>query len=252
MPFLARRPFLSAVVAFAIAMIEMLIAALLTARIAFVAASFDAYRLDHWSMLDIRDGGFTPWAGATAAVLVVAERCWRRPALRKPLAVGLTTVALTLGALFGAISIMESASLPSASLTNLQGEATDLPSLAAGQPVVLNLWATWCTPCRYEMPVLAAAQKQLTGIRFVFANQGEDGTTVQRYLTATQLELTNVLLDPGAKIGREIGSLALPITLFYDGRGRLVDSNLGALSAAALASKLDRMRSRALSQEPTK
>jgi hypothetical protein len=46
------------------------------------------------------------------------------------------------------------------------------------------------------MPVLAAAQKQETGVRFVFVNQGENGTTAQRYLTAAGLDIANVLLDP--------------------------------------------------------
>lgn len=223
---------------------DMLIAAVLVARIAFVAIWFDIYRSTPWTVLDIRDGGFTPWAGVVAALLVAIWRGWRRAALRKPLALGLAAGALVWGAMFGAILMMDNTALPKVSLTTLAGEPADLAALAAGKPMVVNLWASWCPPCRREMPVLAAAQKRETEVRFVFANQGEDGTTAQHYLDAARLDLANVLLDPGARLGREVGSGALPTTLFYDANGRLIDTHLGELSAASLASKLNQLRSR--------
>jgi len=141
---------------------------------------------------------------------------------------------------------MENTAMPKVSLTTLAGEPADLAKLASGKPMVVNLWATWCPPCRREMPLLAAAQKQEPGVRFVFANQGEDGMTAQRYLTDAQLELDNVLLDSGTRFAREVGSMGLPTTLFYDADGRLIDTHLGQLSAASLASKLNRLRSRPL------
>ena len=170
----------------------------------------------------------------------------RRATLRKPLILGLAAGALVIGAMFGAIRMMEHTALPKVSLTTAAGEPADLAALAAGKPMVVNLWATWCAPCRSEMPVLAAAQKRETGVTFVFVDQGENGTTVQRYLAAAGLDITNVLLDPGARIGRESGSMGLPTTLFYDANGRLTDTHLGALSAASLASKLERLSTRAL------
>jgi len=223
---------------------DMLIAAVLAARIAFVAVWFDTYRSAPWSMLDIRDGGFTPWAGVVAAMLVALWQGWRRAALRKPLTLGLAAGALAWGGMFGAIFMMENTAMPKVSLTTLAGEPADLAKLAAGKPMVVNLWATWCPPCRREMPLLAAAQKQEPGVRFVFANQGEDGMTAQRYLIDARLELDNVLLDSGARFGREVGSMGLPTTLFYDAGGRLIDTHLGQLSDASLASKLNRLRSR--------
>ena len=162
--------------------------------------------------------------------------------IRKPISIWLTVGALVCAAIYGAIHIMGSASLPTVPFTTLTGDQLRLSSLAAGKPMVLNLWASWCAPCRDEMPMLAAAQQQEAGLQFVFANQGEDRTTVQRFLSTAQLELANVLLDPGARIGRDAGSMALPITFFYDDSGRLVDTNLGGLTARSLATKLDRIR----------
>jgi len=223
-------------------LVDMLIAAILAARIAFVAVWFETYSRSPWSMLDIRDGGFILWVGLLAALLVAAWRGWRRVSLRIPLSIGLVSGAIAWGAMFGAISQLNNTMLPKVSLNTLAGEPVDLVKLAAGKPMVVNLWASWCPPCRREMPVLAAAQKQEKEFLFVFANQGEDGTTAQNYLTGAGLDMVNVLLDPSTDFGHEAGSTALPTTLFYDAKGRLVNSSLGELSEATLTSKLDQLR----------
>lgn len=223
---------------------DMALAAVLAARIAFVATSFDPYRRAPWSMLDVRDGGFIVWAGVVAAVLVGCWQGWRNAPLRKPLLLGLLAGAfswsLTPG-LFRLGSGPTLADLADVPLTNLQGAPASLVALAGGAPMVVNLWATWCPPCRREMPVLAAAQRREHGVRFVFANQGEGTPTIAQYLVAEQLPLANVLRDPGAALGRKIGSMGLPTTLFYDARGRLVGTHIGALSEASLASNLQRL-----------
>ena len=221
---------------------DMLLAGVLVARLTFVVFWFDAYRSAPWSMLDIRDGGFMFWPGIAAALLVAAWRGWRQVALRKPLGAGLAAGALVWGALFGALRMTEPPALPTLSLTTLAGDPVKLAALADGKPMVVNLWASWCPPCRREMPVLAAAQQRETGVRFVFANQGENAATVQRYLSASRLDLANVLLDRDTKLGFVAGSGMLPITLFYDASGQLVASRRGELSAASLASNLNQLR----------
>lgn len=228
-------------------LIDMLWAALLAARLAFIATWFELYRNAPWTMLDIRDGGFTLWAGLLAALSVAIWRGWRRPLMRQPLIWGMTAGLLAWGAMFGVMGAVDKAAkpgLPTVALTTLAGAPTQLAALAKGKPLVVNLWASWCPPCRREMPVLAAAQQQETQVTFVFANQGEDSAAALRYLSAGQLNLANVLLDPGTALGRAIGSTALPTTLFYDASGQLVDTHLGELSAASLASKLNRLRTR--------
>lgn len=223
---------------------DMLLAAGLAARFAFVVAWFENYRAAPWTMIDIRDGGFTPWAGLVAALLVALWQGWRRAALRGPLVVGLmagTLIWIISPAVLRMGTGPALSDLDEVSLMTLQGSPQSLSSLAQGRPVVVNLWATWCPPCRREMPELAAAQQQVPGVTFIFANQGENPVTVQKYLTASQLVLANVVLDSRKKLGEQLGSTALPTTLFFDARGRLVDTHLGALSSASLASKLKKM-----------
>ena len=223
----------------------MALAGAVAARLVFVAIWFDHYRDAPWGILDIRDGGFTPWAGVLAASIVAAWQGWRHATLKAPLLIGLLAGSLTSMVSLAVLRLGEGptlSGLDEISLTTLQDKPQTLVGLAQGKPLVVNLWATWCQPCRGEMPVLAAAQLQISGVGFVFANQGEYAPTVQKYLAANQLGLANVLLDPGKKLGQQLGSMALPTTLFFDASGRLVDTQIGALSPASLASKLDKLQ----------
>ena len=225
-------------------LVDMLWVGLAAARIAFVLEWFDLYRAAPLAMLDIRDGGFTAWAGVAAAMGFGAWRAWRRKELRNPLAAGVLAGAMA-WFMSGAPALGDrtaDGSMPALALASLDGTQVALPGLANGRPAVLNLWASWCPPCRREMPVLAAAQRRETGIAFIFANQGEDAQAVLDYLRGEQLRLENVLLDPAPATSRAAGSSGMPTTLFYDGAGRLVDAHVGALSAASLESKLAALR----------
>ena len=75
-------------------LLDMLLAGAVAARVGFVVTWFAQYRADPWSVVDIRDGGFLLWAGLVAAALVALWQGWRRPTLRKPLALGLVAGAM--------------------------------------------------------------------------------------------------------------------------------------------------------------
>lgn len=219
---------------------DMLVAGLVAARLAFVAQWFGVYGMDPWAMVDIRDGGFTPWAGIMAALALAAWKGRRVAALRRPLAIGVACGAIAWG-LLAALPRPGGAnapSLPSLALERLEGGTTSIAAIGHGTPTVVNLWATWCPPCRREMPILARAQRDESGVRFVFADQGEDAAAVRRYLEATVPGISNVLLDSQSDLGRELDAPGLPTTLFFDAAGRLVDTHVGALSSASLAAKL--------------
>ncbi|MCY0914396.1 TlpA disulfide reductase family protein [Massilia antarctica] len=225
-------------------LLDMLLVGLAAGRIVFVATWFAQYRAAPLSIIDIRDGGFTPWAVMLAGLAYGGWRMLHNPRLRNPLAAGMLAGALawfTSGAPL-LLKLSERKSLPVMALLTPTGTPVTLAALARGRPVVVNLWASWCPPCRAEMPLLAAAQQRERNVVFVFVNQGEDAHTVRAYVNASAPTLDNVVLDTSSGMGREVGSSALPTTLFFDASGKLADSHLGALSAASLESKLARLR----------
>ena len=224
---------------------DMLIAGLLAARLAFVLRWHEQYLAAPWSIINIRDGGFLAPAGIAGALAIAAWRC-RHPAMaamRRPLAISVAAGALSWGVLSAGLGLAydRPTALPAVALRTLDGESVSLAALAAGKPMVVNLWASWCPPCRREMPVLAAAQQARADIVFVYANQREDAAAAGAFLDRSGVTLRNVVLDSEAALGKAAGSSALPTTLFYDARGRLADTHLGELSDASLASKLQKI-----------
>jgi len=213
--------------------------ALIAARGAYVLRYRDAYLSSPWSIFNVRDGGWIAWVGIAAGVAVVAWLSWRLPLKRRALMAGAAAglVVWTGAALVVAMQPRASMQIPAIELANLRGGQTQLESFR-GKPLVVNLWASWCPPCRREMPVLREAQLRYPGVTFVFANQGESAAAVRAYLAAEHIDLDNVLLDQQLGLPAAIGSQGLPATLFFDAQGKLTERRLGELSAASLAQRL--------------
>lgn len=224
------------------ALLQMLLGGILIARLSFIAVYFEDYSSSLFGMVDIRDGGFFPAAGLIAALAIGAFHAWRHKAWRTPLLAALASGAafwMVTAALFGFMRSVQPA-LPDLALLNVEDQPV-LLSEFRGRPAVVNLWASWCPPCRREMPVLARAQQEEEAISFVFVNQGEAASTVRDYLRSSGLELDNVLLDYRSAVSREFGVRGMPTTFFFDASGQLVDSHLGELSAAVLKQKMKRL-----------
>ena len=216
------------------ALFNMLLIGALVARVAFVLQYFEQYSSNFWQMIDIRDGGFLLLPGVIAALLTGIYKAWRQTPLRVPLAIGVAIGLIAWGVSFSVLSALQSSQkLPDLAVRDIAGEPVLLQDLL-GKPLVINLWATWCPPCRREMPVLAAAQAANPDIRFVFVNQGEGQALVEKFLAQQQLSLDNNLLDSGGRLGQAVGSLSLPTTLFYSADGMLKNNHLGELSQAIL------------------
>src|SRR5690606_15649965 len=146
------------------------LAVVLGARLGFVIENWSVFLGAPLDVFAIWQGGFSPWWGVAAGVLTTLWS-FRRRLTGARVAVVPALVAL------------------------------DVASLE-GRPTVINLWATWCPPCRRELPLLDGAQASYPDVQFVFADQGEVRTTVEAYLAGRpELSLDNVVLDGGGRLG---------------------------------------------------
>ena len=126
---------------------------------------------------------------------------------------------------------------PDFALTTLDGEEFRL-SAQRGTPVVLNFWATWCPPCRAELPELRAASERYAGrVAIVGVNQAETATSIAQ--SASDLGLTfPIPLDHSGAVSRAYGVRSLPTTFFIDRDGVIRQIQNGPLTEATLAQLL--------------
>ena len=109
---------------------------------------------------------------------------------------------------------------PDFQLPRLDDSTWNLAS-AKGQPVLLNFWATWCEPCRTEMPSLEqlATRHQAQGLQVMAVNFREGEAAVRRFIAATGLRLP-VLQDRDGAAAKAFDVRIFPSTVAIDRRGR--------------------------------
>jgi thiol-disulfide isomerase/thioredoxin len=211
-------------------------------RLAFVFQYRVGYLQAPLDILDLRDGGWDPQTGIIAVWLYTLLRTRQRRPLRKPLLWGLagTSAVFAIGSIALAIGSAKEMQLSSVSLPTFDGQTASLVDYQ-GKPTIVNLWATWCPPCRRELPLLQQAQAAHPEVHFVFLNQGESAGLVRGFLSANGYTVKNVLLDAKGQAGAQYGGGALPTTLLFDAKGQLVGTHLGELSSGSLAASLSKL-----------
>jgi cytochrome c biogenesis protein CcmG, thiol:disulfide interchange protein DsbE len=115
-------------------------------------------------------------------------------------------------------------------LPDLEGNVVRLSDLR-GRPVLINIWATWCSPCRDEMPSMNALYKdyRAKGLALVaIATDVEGKPVVVPFMQAYRLAFP-VLLDPQNMLGAQLQVPGIPTSYLLDKRGRIVGSKIGAL-----------------------
>ncbi len=119
---------------------------------------------------------------------------------------------------------------PNVSLPALDGGSRVLAQ-ERGKVVLLNFWATWCIPCRTEMPELQSLADELQGESFTLftIDLQEDAATITPFRRELGLRLP-VLLDEDGEVTRSYGVRALPATFLIDRKGVLRQQRLGPLS----------------------
>lgn len=104
-----------------------------------------------------------------------------------------------------------------------------------GTPVVLNLWASWCVPCREEAPDLKAVSEspQSRGVLFLGLNSLDGRTAARDFAREHQLTYPNIR-EYDNQITRAFGANAFPETFFLNAQGRIVGHVIGAISEQQL------------------
>jgi thiol-disulfide isomerase/thioredoxin len=121
--------------------------------------------------------------------------------------------------------------LPDIQFENGEGDAISLADFR-GKVVLLNIWATWCAPCRREMPTLERLQAELGGSDFEVVALSIDRNglpVVKEFYEELGLQELGMYVDASAKASRELSALGVPTTLLIDREG----SELGRLAGPA-------------------
>ncbi len=142
---------------------------------------------------------------------------------------------------------------PDFSLQTAVGQTITLSKIVdeagtSGKPVVLNFWASWCGPCRVEMPNLQQASVKYNGrAAFIGINQGEDLSTITDF--GNEYNVTYpLLIDPDNRVNLTYEVNSLPTTVFIDQNGIVREVVIGILSEAVLQRRVESMLAETNSQ----
>ena len=112
--------------------------------------------------------------------------------------------------------------LPVVEITDLAGKTHVLAELK-GKYVLVNFWATWCAPCRKEMPGLEALQQELGGDNFavqLIAVGRNPPPAITKFFDEAGITVLETWLDPKQKLTSQIGVFGLPITILLNPEGQ--------------------------------
>jgi peroxiredoxin len=149
---------------------------------------------------------------------------------------------LALGSLANAMNVGDVA--PDFTRADIGGRPIQL-SKYRGRVVVLNFWASWCPPCREEMPLFSTWQRDLgaSGLQVIGISMDDDAAEVKRFLAAYPVTYPIVMGD--AKFAGQFGGvLGLPLSYLIDAQGKVIARYQGEADLARMETRLKEMLGR--------
>jgi len=133
-----------------------------------------------------------------------------------------------------------------APLPETSPEAIQQLLAASEKPVVVNVWASWCIPCRSEAPLLRAAYESFGAeVTFVGLDVRDDQDSARAFLNEFDLDEFEHFFDPSGAVQGSLGRGGVPLTMFYAPGGELVERHFGVIDERALALNIDEILRRA-------
>jgi thiol-disulfide isomerase/thioredoxin len=127
---------------------------------------------------------------------------------------------------------------PDFGLKDLKGHDFRLDRLR-GKTVLLSFWATWCTPCRSELPLLAKLERDLSEKGLVLARITEEpAEQVDRFLFRTHHNFSTLV--NGAAVAKQYGVRGIPTLVVIDQAGKIVSYDVNELGESGLLQRLQR------------
>ena len=129
------------------------------------------------------------------------------------------------------------ATLPDLTLPALHDGAPALDVGALRGPAVVNLWATWCQPCRKELPAFQEVSAARPDVRFVGVDIAEDAGKARDFLADLGITFDQYLDDRG-ELTDALGTAVLPVTIVVDADGKVATEHVGPMSVGDLEQAL--------------
>jgi len=123
--------------------------------------------------------------------------------------------------------------LPDVTMRSLHDGDAPLHVGALRGPAVINLWATWCAPCRKELPAFQQVSAARRDVRFIGVDIAEDAAKARDYLAGLGVTFDQYLDDRG-ELTDALGTAVLPVTLVVDRSGRIATEHIGPMTAGDL------------------
>ena len=235
------------------------------ARLGFVVFNWSAFVDAPWTAFYFWQPGYSPYAGVVGGTGFALFRLIRRPPGERRVSVqaiagGFAAGCLFLGAVIATSIAFSSADvlrrgdpIPDFTLQSLDGEPVKLSSLR-GKIVVLNFWATWCLPCRREMPLLDTIQDeyQERGVTIIGVNLSEPAELVRPFIESMNVDYpiwvdcptSDPIYSRTSELFQRLGGVGLPTTYFIGPDRVLRDIRVGELNRGILQQGIESIMKR--------